>query len=87
MRANRNWPTRYGPWPVVQDPPDIAKWRQAASTRVEAGSDPASIATAVRDAIVSDRFWILTHPEFTDVVLDKYRGAMEGRNPRLLADG
>jgi NAD(P)-dependent dehydrogenase (short-subunit alcohol dehydrogenase family) len=85
--AYRNWPARYGAWPVVHDSPDIARWRQAASARVEAGQDPAIIATAVRDAVVHEQFWILTHPEFSDALRDKYNGAVEGRDPRLLTDG
>ena len=53
-QAPRNWPDRYGPWPAVQDPPEVAQWRQAASARVTAGQDPALIADAVRDAIVGE---------------------------------
>jgi len=49
---------------------------------IESGLDPAIIATAVRDAIVGDRFWILTHPELNDAVLRRYSGAVEGRNPQ-----
>lgn len=86
-QANRNWPAKYGPWPVVQDPPDIAKWRRAASATVEAGLDPAVVATAVRDAIVSDRFWIFTNPEYGSAIVDRYRGAVAGRNPQLLSGG
>jgi hypothetical protein len=45
------------------------------------GSDPADIATAVRDAIVENKFWILTHPEFGEHIVDRFTGAAEGRNP------
>jgi len=40
-------------------------------------------ATLDRDAIVSNRFWILTHPESADLVADRYRRAADGRNPQL----
>jgi NAD(P)-dependent dehydrogenase (short-subunit alcohol dehydrogenase family) len=79
--AYRNWPAKYGPRPTVQDPPIIAEWRRAVRTGVESGADPTVIATAVRDAIVGSRFWILTHPEFTGAVRDRYSRAIEGRNP------
>ena len=79
----RNWPDRYGPWPEPADSPGIARWRQAARSTVQAGLDPAVVAKAVRDAIVSDKFWILTHPEFADAITDRYAGAVEGRNPRM----
>jgi NAD(P)-dependent dehydrogenase (short-subunit alcohol dehydrogenase family) len=82
-QAYRNWPAAYGPWPAAQDPPGIAEWRRAASATVEAGLDPAIVATAVRDAIVGDRFWIFTHPEYGHAILAKYNGAIGGRNPQL----
>jgi NAD(P)-dependent dehydrogenase (short-subunit alcohol dehydrogenase family) len=85
--AGRNWPVRYGPWPDQHDSPGIAGWRQAATAAIESGSDPAIVATAVRDAIVDGRFWILTHPEFGSAILDKYSRVVEGRDPRLSASG
>jgi NAD(P)-dependent dehydrogenase (short-subunit alcohol dehydrogenase family) len=85
--ATRNWPDRYGPLPVVQDSPQVAQWRKAASSRVVAGQDPAIIAAAVRDAIVGERFWILTHPEFGGAIIANYTDAVEGREPRSQAAG
>jgi NAD(P)-dependent dehydrogenase (short-subunit alcohol dehydrogenase family) len=79
--AYRNWPAKYGPRPVVRDPPGMAEWRKAASAQVESGLDPAIIAAAARDAIVANRFWVLTHPEFSEAVLRRYGGVAEGRNP------
>ena len=80
--AMRNWPDRYGPWPVIEDSPQVARWRQAARARVVAGQDPAAIADAVRDAIVAERFWILTHPEFSQAIIGHYTDAVEGRDLR-----
>jgi NAD(P)-dependent dehydrogenase (short-subunit alcohol dehydrogenase family) len=85
--AVRNWPDRYGPWPVIHDSPQVAQWRQAARARVVAGQDPAITATAVRDAIVGERFWVLPHPEFGDAIIDAYAGAVAGRDPRTQASG
>jgi NAD(P)-dependent dehydrogenase (short-subunit alcohol dehydrogenase family) len=82
-QAYRNWPARYGPWQAPQDPPGLAEWRQASSATIEAGTDPAEIATAVRDAIIDNRFWVLTHPEFGGLVLDKCSRMLDGRNPQL----
>jgi NAD(P)-dependent dehydrogenase (short-subunit alcohol dehydrogenase family) len=78
----RNWPARYGARPDAADPPAIAEWRQATAAMVETGLDPEVIATAVRDAVVGDRFWILTHPEYGDAFLRRYRGMVKGRNPQ-----
>ena len=79
--AYRNWPARYGPRPAVQDPPGLAEWRKSVRAGVESGVDPAIVATAVRDAILDRRFWVLTHPEFSGAVLDRSSRAVEGRNP------
>jgi NAD(P)-dependent dehydrogenase (short-subunit alcohol dehydrogenase family) len=78
----RNWNARYGPRPVVQDSPDVAAWRQAKAVWVESGLDPAVVATAVRDAIVGNRFWILTHPEYSGAMLSRYGAAAKGSNPQ-----
>jgi hypothetical protein len=60
----------------------MAQWRKASAAMVESGIDPAVVAAAVRDAIVGNRFWIFTHPEYADALLGRYRGAVEGRAPR-----
>jgi NAD(P)-dependent dehydrogenase (short-subunit alcohol dehydrogenase family) len=85
--ADRNWPAGYGPRPAAQDQPGSDDVRQAVRAAIESGLEPAIVATAVRDAIVADRFWILTHPELNDAVLDRYTGAIEGRNPQPAALG
>jgi len=54
-------------------------------TGIAAGTDPAGVAKAVRDAIVGNRFWILTHPEVNDRILARFSGAVEGRNPESAA--
>jgi NAD(P)-dependent dehydrogenase (short-subunit alcohol dehydrogenase family) len=83
--AIRNWPEeRYGPQPTVQDLPQVARWREAARSRVISGQDPAVIAAAVRDAILGERFWILTHPELGSAIIANYADAVEGREPRSL---
>ncbi len=44
--------------------------------------DPAEVASIVHDAIVEDRFWVTTHPEFLDAVADRAGDIVSGRNPR-----
>lgn len=78
----RHWPAKYGPRPAEQDSPRITQWRKASAEMVESGIDPAVIATAVRDAIVGNRFWIFTHREYTHTVLNRYSGVVEGRSPQ-----
>jgi len=43
------------------------------------GMDPAAVADLVHDAIIDDRFWILTHPGWLDVMTERVAGMREGR--------
>jgi len=79
--ADRNWPARLGPPPVADDQPGAEQMRQAVAGAIESGLDPAVIAEAVRDAVVAGRFWILTHPEFNDAVVGRFREAVAGADP------
>jgi NAD(P)-dependent dehydrogenase (short-subunit alcohol dehydrogenase family) len=74
----RNWPTRLGPAPQrSHDGGDVVR------QLVESGMDPSVVAEAVVDAIRSQRFWILTHEAASGRVLERFRGAVEGRDPSL----
>ena len=77
--SNRNWPDSLGPLPA--DRPDSEEIRAAIRTAIESGTDPAVVAASVRDAIVNDTFWILTHSDFRDAITARFGGAVEGRNP------
>ena len=83
VESDRNWLAKYGTRPEPADPAASEHARQAIKAATEAGLDPAVVATAVRDAIVGNRFWILTHPENGDWVADRYQRAADGRNPVL----
>ena len=48
---------------------------------LETAMDPAEVAVHVRDAIVEDRFWITTHPEFFNAVTQRVDDIVTGRNP------
>jgi NAD(P)-dependent dehydrogenase (short-subunit alcohol dehydrogenase family) len=48
---------------------------------VETGVDPDDIAAQVTDAIKSDRFWILTHPEMRDAPVARMQRAAAQENP------
>lgn len=43
------------------------------------GLDPADVAELVFDGIVDDRFWILTHPEWLDIMVERATTMREGR--------
>jgi NAD(P)-dependent dehydrogenase (short-subunit alcohol dehydrogenase family) len=48
---------------------------------LDTAMDPAEVARHVRDAIVDDRFWITTHPEFFNAVTERADDIVAGRNP------
>jgi short-subunit dehydrogenase len=79
--ADRNWPARLGPAPAADDQPGAEQMRQAVAGAIESGLEPAVIAEAVRDAVVAGRFWILTHPEFNDLVAGRFREAVAEAGP------
>jgi NAD(P)-dependent dehydrogenase (short-subunit alcohol dehydrogenase family) len=83
--ADRNWPSSRGPMPSAPAQPGTADARRALREAIESGLDPAIVAVAVRDAIVDNRFWVLTHPELNGRILDRYRGAVEGIQPARMA--
>jgi NAD(P)-dependent dehydrogenase (short-subunit alcohol dehydrogenase family) len=82
-QADRNWLDRFGQAPSIDDLPGSDLIQKANEASVEAGLDPAIVAEAVRDAIVANRFWILTHPEMNDAVTDRWNRVVTGRNPDL----
>lgn len=45
------------------------------------GTDPAAIADVVADAIASDRFWILPHPEWVERAACRWHRISEGLDP------
>jgi NAD(P)-dependent dehydrogenase (short-subunit alcohol dehydrogenase family) len=47
------------------------------------GLDPAVVAGAVHDAVVANRFYVLTHPEMTGGVEARMRSILTGENPAL----
>ena len=42
------------------------------------GMDPARVAEMVLDAIREDRFWIVTHPEWINVLRDRVEAMADG---------
>jgi short-subunit dehydrogenase len=49
---------------------------------VEAGSDPSSVADAVVEAILSKRFYVLTHPQMDRAIKQRFDGILDRANPQ-----
>ena len=64
----------------IARPEDAARSEYIAAV-LAAGLSPAEIATMVHDAIVSDRFWIFSHPEMLAGVRQRADEIMVGGNP------
>jgi len=47
---------------------------------------PAAVADLVADAVSTDRFWVFTDPEFTEMALSRWHSIAEGPNPDIEAD-
>jgi NAD(P)-dependent dehydrogenase (short-subunit alcohol dehydrogenase family) len=48
---------------------------------IAAGMPPADVADAVHDAVVDNRFWILTHEDAKPAITARARGIVDGVNP------
>lgn len=79
--SERNGPEAAAP-PALYEPTadQEAAW-QFVVDALEGGLDPDAVADMVHDAVVDDRFWIFTHPEFVVALQDKHESIMENRNP------
>ncbi len=75
------WDPARGPVPAESTSPVTQGMTAALHDGIVSGMSPADVAALVVDAVRADRFWVLTHPEYGDVVLDRYRKAVSGQNP------
>jgi len=76
--SDRNRPAAVAPPP--SDPAADAM-REMARGLVAGGLAPANVAERVRDAIRDERFYILTHPDFTPIVRARMEAVLAARNP------
>jgi NAD(P)-dependent dehydrogenase (short-subunit alcohol dehydrogenase family) len=80
LDADRNWPASLG-----QPPPAAAAYAAVephVRRAVEGGMDPAAVASLVAEAVASGRFWILTHPDFTEIAMRRWQSIAAGEDPR-----
>jgi hypothetical protein len=50
---------------------------------IDEGMPPAAVADLVADAVEAERFWVLPHPEFVDLAVQRWHDIAEGINPRI----
>jgi short-subunit dehydrogenase len=56
-------------------------FEEMASAALAAGLSPAQVAAQVVDAVKTERFYILTHPEFAPRVRERMDDILQGRTP------
>jgi NAD(P)-dependent dehydrogenase (short-subunit alcohol dehydrogenase family) len=77
--ADRNWPPELGEPP--QDDPTLAVVIGYFRRAIDEGSTPAFVADAVADAITADRFWVIPHQEFLDIVVQRWETIADRADP------
>ena len=83
MDADRNRPARLADAapPKAGDASGDAGARDAAKARLAAGMPPDRVAACVVDAIRTNRFWVLSHPEWKEYVRIRLEDVLQDRNP------
>jgi NAD(P)-dependent dehydrogenase (short-subunit alcohol dehydrogenase family) len=81
LDAERNWPQDLGEAPPRAIGSDIVLGH--VRRVIDEGMPPAAVADLVADAIQADRFWVLPHPEFVELAVQRWHDIAEGVNPRI----
>ena len=82
--SDRNLPTEIRAAHNMPSPGSMPSRTQSKIEQMVAAGIPTSdVAVAVHDAVIEDRFWILTHPETRQEVTDRAQQIVEGINPTL----
>ena len=75
--SERNRP----PWAPERDVAGAAELRGAVQSMVDGGIAPSKVAERVIDAVRTDTFYVLTHPELDDAITTRFDDIMLRRSP------
>jgi NAD(P)-dependent dehydrogenase (short-subunit alcohol dehydrogenase family) len=75
--SDRNRPA----WAPMADAEGAEELRAVIQGMVDAGIPPAAVADRVIDAVKTDTFYILTHPELTEAIQTRTEDIVKGRPP------
>jgi NAD(P)-dependent dehydrogenase (short-subunit alcohol dehydrogenase family) len=81
LDADRNWPAILGDEPPSALGADIVLGH--VRRVIDEGMPPAAVADLVADAVEAERFWVLPHPEFVEIAVQRWHDIAEGINPRI----
>jgi len=79
FESERNWLSRLGEKPVNPMGGNLTMGKKI----LEGGLQPSEVANMVHDAVVNEKFWILTHPEMSTGIVPRFQNAVDGVNPTL----
>jgi NAD(P)-dependent dehydrogenase (short-subunit alcohol dehydrogenase family) len=80
LESSRNWPEELGPRPSdKRDPAEVAAVREM----MAGAMSPAAVAEGVINAIRADQLYVLTHPEYDNMIRERMDAILERRNPAL----
>jgi NAD(P)-dependent dehydrogenase (short-subunit alcohol dehydrogenase family) len=79
--SKRNRPARFARTEYVPDP----SRRELSVAMIKGGMDPLAVGAAVRDAVVADELWVLTHPELEPYVAERHESVLAAIKPRSAA--
>ena len=83
LMVDPKWTDRLGTRPKDIVDPISDLMNQMLHQGVESGIPASEVADMVHDAVVDDRFWILTHDDMNDAVRERFARALRGENPSL----
>jgi NAD(P)-dependent dehydrogenase (short-subunit alcohol dehydrogenase family) len=80
IESERNRPEapREAPGPLA---PQLELARQVVAQLIAAGLDPAAVGDIVVDAIRAERFYVLTHPTWKNMIENRMQNILQGRAP------
>jgi NAD(P)-dependent dehydrogenase (short-subunit alcohol dehydrogenase family) len=80
IESERNRPEAPRPDPGPARP-EAELMLQAVTKMIEGGLDPAEVGALVADSIESDRFYVLTHPTWKNMIENRMQTILEERDP------
>jgi NAD(P)-dependent dehydrogenase (short-subunit alcohol dehydrogenase family) len=80
LESERNRPEAPRPAPGPQRP-EAAMMRELVGQMIEKGMDPHDVGRLVADSIESERFYVLPHPEWLNVVENRMRRILDQDDP------
>ena len=83
-QAERNRPTNLSPAASVRRNPVQQAFADWVAEQVANGLDPRAVGEQVLDAIRSERFYVLTHPEWQPLIEHRMKTLLSAGNPTAL---